>query len=104
EKERFVERYGIYSDFWKSQTSESRAEVEPYLKTYLDELARLHYAKAQSTKNATEFLKSAQYFRQFVEAFPADRSTSEKYFLLGEALTNAGDFASAVPAYETAAY
>ena len=107
EKSRFVKRFGLYSAFWKAHEAEVRQKVEPHLKQFLSELSTLHYVKAQKAPTyeaKQEFHVAADHFRHFVEAFPLDATTGEKYFLLGEALFNAGDYVEAIPAYQHAAY
>src|SRR5690606_18491549 len=107
EKSRFVKRFGLYSAFWKAHEAEVRQKVEPHLKQFLSELSTLHYVKAQKAaayEAKQEFHVAADHFRHFVEAFPLDATTGEKYFLLGEALFNAGDYVEAIPSYQNAAY
>jgi cellulose synthase operon protein C len=107
EKRRFVESFGIYSTYWPAQNDETRKLVEPFLNSYLDELSRLHYAQGQKERGETardEYRKAAAYFRHHAEAFPAEAGAGEKYFLMGEALVNAGDYEPAIAAYNKAAF
>lgn len=104
EKERFVDAFGTQSDYWGRQTHETRSEVLPYLKIYLDELGRLYYSRAQEGRGAANYQHAARYFSQYVETFPRAEASAEKYFLLGEALNNTGRFEPAIRAYEQAAY
>lgn len=104
EKERFVDAFGIQGDYWQRQTHETRAQVAAYLKIYLDELGRLYYSRAQKNKNTADYQRAALYFSQYVEAFPEESGSADKYFLLGEALTNVARYEPAIRAYERAAY
>ena len=104
EKERFVEAFGKQGEYWARQTHETRSGIMPYLRTYLDELGRLYYSRAQQSQGGANYRRAAQYFSQYVRTFPNETGSAEKYFLLGEALTNTARFEPAIRAYEQAAY
>ncbi|MEN8106529.1 MAG: tetratricopeptide repeat protein [Pseudomonadota bacterium] len=123
EKERYVQNYGIHSEFWKTKGGDVKAKVIPNLKTYIDELAR-HYhgtgqklkkqlpdSDADSDKLATlalkerdSFLKAAEYYRQFMETFPEDPQVQEMTYMRAEALFDGGDYVAAIEGYEKTAY
>jgi len=127
-KEEYVRNYGVYSDFWKQRTEEQHAKIKPTLQLYLDELSSFYHAQALGNKQLraehaellaagkkpdyklpketpeAQFVKAANYYRQFVDTFPEDKKTAEMTYLMGEAYYEAGQLESAVKAYETVAY
>lgn len=56
----------------------------------------------QSAKQ--DFISAANYYQQFIDSFPADPKLAEIYFLLAESRFEAGDYRSAIAAYEQVAY
>jgi TolA-binding protein len=99
-KEDFVTRYGPRSEFWQLHAAESRAEYLPILKTYVVELSHLVHSEAQKSGEPSKFLVAADYYQQFVEAFPDDPAVAENLFLLGEVYTEAKRPGDAVAAYQ----
>jgi len=123
EKERYVNNYGIDSEFWNTKGPDVRAEVIPNLKIYMDELARHYHGTGQKLKKQiaeTEmdsdklaslgkqerdsFLKAADYYRRFMETFPEDPQVPEMTYMRAEALFDGGDYIAAIGDYEKTAY
>lgn len=125
EKRNYVDRYGITSDYWSDGDEMVRGLIRPYLKQYLDELARHHHALAQtlitpgkkpgkrSNKKETarlkqqaksHFMRAGDYYQAYVDTFPEDKNTPEMVFLLAESRFDAGDYPAAIPAFEAVAY
>jgi tetratricopeptide (TPR) repeat protein len=113
-KKEFVERYGVYSEFW---TVHDLAVRETYLKPlhqYLSELAKVAHADAQTfdaevakgKRKAKDgervglYMAAAMRYEEMVVTFPKDPRTAEYLFLQGETLTEADDPARAVAAYQ----
>jgi tetratricopeptide (TPR) repeat protein len=123
EKERYVQNYGIHSEFWKTKGEDVKAKVIPSLKTYIDELARHYHGMGQNLKKelaapdvdsdkrtalakkeGESFLKAADYYQQFMESFPQDPRVTEMVFMRAEALFDGGDYVAAIDGYEKTAY
>jgi tetratricopeptide (TPR) repeat protein len=123
EKERYVQNYGISSEFWRTKADDVKAKVVPNLKTYLDELARHYHGTGQgikkrladsalgsgervdlARKEGEAFLKAAEYYRQFTETFPQDARVPEMVYMRAEALFDGGDYVAAIGEYEKTAY
>ncbi len=123
EKERYVNNYGIQSEFWKTKSDDVKKKVIPNLKAYLDELARHYHGTGQNLKKQiassdvekdklddlarTErdsFLKAAGYYQQFMETFPEDPQIPEMIYMKAEALFDGGDYVASIADYERTAY
>ena len=120
EKERFIEQYGIFSEYFLQAKPQVQEYVLEYLYAYLDEAGRFYHAKAQEQKqNLRQFREppparqaemeadyetAADYYRLFVMTFPDDMHAAEKAFLRGEIFTELADHRRAITAYEHAAY
>jgi tetratricopeptide (TPR) repeat protein len=79
----------VRSEFWQVHSDESRADYMQVLKTYTVELSRLVHSEAQASGEKSKYLAAADYYGQFVEAFPDDPAVAENLFLLGEVYTEA---------------
>lgn len=120
EKESYVARYGIDSEFWRVKDSGVRAKVLPTLKSYLEELAKHYHGNGQNLKRHTDsgmesaenlshqekesFLRAAGYYQQYIKTFPEDQKIPEIVYMRSEALFDGGDYVSAIEGYEKTAY
>jgi tetratricopeptide (TPR) repeat protein len=123
EKERYVQNYGVGSEFWNTKSDDIKAKVIPSLKTYLDELARHYHGTGQKLKKelaaATNdgdkkavmaakveesFIKAAAYYQQYMTTFPDDPRVPEMIYMRAEALFDGGDYVAAIGDYEKTAY
>ncbi len=120
-KEEYVNNYGIDSEFWKTKPEPVREALSKNLKVYLEELAKYEHNNAQkllrdqrAKKNKTitfaandpkpAFLKAAKWYDQFIRTFPKDAKTADMYFLMAEALSDAGELGRAFDTYTLLAY
>jgi outer membrane protein assembly factor BamD (BamD/ComL family) len=103
-KEEFVVRYGVESEFWRSQDEVTRASIAPHLRTNIEDLARHHHARAQKTKKPSDYLQAARWYTTFVKSFPKDGRTPAVNFLLAESLFDGKHFGQAALEYERTAY
>lgn len=109
-KQEFVQRYGIRSQYWAKRQGVIGDNAKAYLHQSLQELAQYEHAQAQTLKAANKsdagaaFARAAEWYREFVQTFPADPQVAEMTFLLAESLYDAGDLSAAVDAYEKVAY
>ena len=129
EKEIYVNAYGIHSDYWQGKAGSVHAQIRPFLKQYLNELARHYHALAQGSKRAATakkkglakqaaakervalaaeakqfFTLAGNYYQAYVDTFPQDQKVAEMTYLLAEARFEAEDFEQAITAYEIVAY
>lgn len=123
EKARYVQNYGIHSEFWKTKAEDVKAKVIPNLKSYIAELARHYHGTGQKLKKQLAgsdvdddkraalagqeqqaFLKAADYYLQFMETFPQDPQVPEMVYMRAEALFDGGDYVAAIADYEKTAY
>ncbi|MEM7099552.1 MAG: tetratricopeptide repeat protein [Pseudomonadota bacterium] len=117
-KKAFIERYGVYSDFWQHHPADVRSSYLDTLHTYLSEISKLAHADAQNylarqeklksklrdkdptTKRIVLFLDAARWYEEIVVTFPEDPRTAQYLFLLGESYTEAVQPGRAVAAYQ----
>ncbi|MFK7914977.1 MAG: tetratricopeptide repeat protein, partial [Pseudomonadales bacterium] len=111
-KQDYVASYGVRSEFWQVHAGADRSAYLPTLKTYLQELASIAHANAQTLAAKAKgrkrdqqavkaaFLAAADWYEQTVETFPEDSSVADQLFLLGEVYTEAAEPAAAVTAYQ----
>lgn len=128
EKENYVERYGVKSQYWNVGGKDLQDQIKPYLSQYLKELAQYHHAMAQAllskqkkqpkhkaskssqlekqlkAKTQQHFIRAGDYYQAFVDSFPQDNAVAEILFLLAESRYEAGRYQQAISAYETVAY
>ena len=123
EKERYVELYGIDSEYWKTKDPDVKGKVIPNLKTYLDELARHYHGTGQELKKqqvdkgtdddkratlaaqeSESFLKAADYYGQYMRTFPQDPRVPEMTYMRAEAMFDGGNYVAAIGDYEKTAY
>lgn len=125
-KARFIENYGIYSDFWPETSPETLAYIEARLEILLPELADRHYLLAgeareqarrpdlqrdqqpgRSTQNLSaneHYRRAAAYYSEFAATFPNHPRTPERLFLLAETYVELQEWPDAIQAFERVAY
>jgi tetratricopeptide (TPR) repeat protein len=99
-KARFVEAYGIASEFWRVHDQAIHDGYLPALRGYLDDLARTEHATAQRNRAPEAFARAARWYEELIATFPDDPELPDYLFLLGELRTEAGDPTRAVAAYQ----
>ena len=121
EKESFIEKYNMQSDYYKNAASADRREyIQQFLYVYLDEVARFYHARAQKEKKALarykvppkgkleemekDYRRATVFYQRYIDSFPEDVHVAEKSFMMGEALSEIGDYQNAIRFYERAAY
>lgn len=103
-KKEFAKAYGFQTRFWDGQPDSLRAQVEPYLRMHITELAQYYHAEAQSNKRAENYIEAVDWYQAFLQSFPKDPDAASIQFLLGELLFETKRYAEAADAYEKAAY
>ena len=134
EKTRYVSSYGIHSNYsgnkQASTASGLRADIEPVIKLYLEELAQHNHATGQdfleaiadvektSANDSQQKKKRAQlemdgvaaldvaagFYQEFIDTFAADSKLDQMRFLKAEALFLAKRYQLAAQEYELVAY
>ncbi len=104
EKQAFVQRYGVFSSYWKQATPEIRAGYGEELKLHLVELAQHYHAEAQAGKTPQQYMEAARWYREYLATFPKDKNAPLMNSLLGEALFAAEDYQNAIEEFERTAY
>jgi len=129
EKESYIAAYGIQSNY-AGNVDGIRADIQPVLKLYLDELAQHNHASGQDllktiaetragkgkektspkklktmeTKAYVYLDKAAGFYQGYIETFPSDERVDDMRFLKAEVLFEAGRFEEAIADYELVAY
>jgi len=102
-KRDYVERYGLHGEF-HAANPEAWKKWQPLVKDFLTELAQRDHALAQKSRRPEDYQVAAGWYRQLIEAFPADPNTAQANFLLAELLFESHQFAAAATEYENTAY
>ena len=102
-KKDYVSRYGINSEFRKSNP-DGWERARPLVKTYLAELARYHHALAQKSKASADYQEAVRWYRAYITSFPDDPDTAQNNFLLAELLFEDKQLFDAATEYEKVAY
>lgn len=103
-KEEYVRRYRPDSAYWSRNPDVERGLVLAQVRDYMQELARYHHARAQSTKQADEYHAAEEAYRSFLSAYPNDPQAIEMRFLLAESLYESGRYDEALQEYQRVAY
>ncbi len=103
-KKGFVGRYGIGTEFWELNASESNASVEAHLKGSLTDLAQYYHAEAQKNGKPEDYLEAANWYRTYLNSFPGQADSANTNFLLAETLFESNDYEQATREYEQTAY
>lgn len=125
EKESYIAAYGVHSSY-AGNVNGIRDDIQPVIKTYLEELAQHNHASGQDLLASLEskdkpikdekkrgnieakayaYLdKAAGFYGEFIETFPADEKVDEVHFLRAEVLFQANRFEPAIAEYELVAY
>jgi tetratricopeptide (TPR) repeat protein len=103
-KEKFVQRYGRSSEFWAKADESTRQSLLPFLQSHVIDLAKHWHAVAQQSQKDEDYLKSAQWYREFLKLDPAPTDAVTMNQLLSEALFAAKKFDEAIVEFEKTAY
>ena len=104
EKKNFVEKYNRGTEFWKQQTPQVQAWLQPLLTAHLFDIATHYHALARAGKKKRDFQTAAGWYRRYLDSFPNDERAAEVNFLLAESLFDAGQYRQSIEEYEKSAY
>jgi tetratricopeptide (TPR) repeat protein len=107
-KKAFATTYGLSADYWQYFEPGSRPEVMGWLKTNLTDLANHYHAcyqdPNQAEGQAANFGEALNWYRQFLNSFPADDDSSTVNYRLADLLMEHQSFGQAAVEYEKTAY
>ncbi len=104
EKERYVKTYNKGSPFWRQQTPQDQALLQPRLTGHMSDIATHYHATARASKKTVDYKKAASWYQLYLDSFPADPRAADINFLLAETRFDARQFQQAVTEYEKTAY
>lgn len=103
-KARFINNYGVGTPYWSSGTPQALQGLAERLKLNLADLSSYYHARAQQGENVADYRAAIQWYRNYVQWFPADGQTPQMNFLLAESLQDSGDLQAAAQEFERSAY
>lgn len=103
-KRDFAVTYAMTTPFWKDQMSDLKAQVAPYLRQHLGEIAQHHHAEAQKTRLAEDRNEAIKWYRLYLDSFPKDVESASMNFMLAELYYETKNYEQAAIEYERAAY
>ena len=107
-KKEFATDYALDADYWYYFDVADSAEVVGFLKTNLTDLAGHYHALYQEEQLADEqpanFAEALQWYRQFLQSFPADEQSPTINYQLADLLLENENFGEAAVEYERTAY
>ncbi|WP_372957332.1 tetratricopeptide repeat protein [Marinobacter sp.] len=105
---RFVEQYGVRSDYWQQAPKTVRGAIGDQLIVLLPELANRHYLQARDAGAPAirdqQYDQAAGYYQDFADTFPGHPKTPEMLFLLAETRLAQRQWGAAIETFERVAY
>ncbi len=95
-QEQLIERYGLRSPFWSSHQAAQFDDVRAALKRATRSLAEHYHAAARQSGKREEFLRAADWYRRYLQDYPAEPDAAELNYLYAEILEEAGRYRAAV--------
>ena len=103
-KAEFIERYQPAADYWRKNPNAARDTTLAKVHDYLEETTNYAHAKAQHTKTAADYQQAENWYRLFLQSFPADPLAAKMHFLFAELLYEDHRYAEASQEYVKVAY
>ena len=105
-QETYVARYAPDAPYWRGR--EPDAAVMDKVRTHIDELARVHQARAQEASDPAarreDYRIAATWYRRQLDLFPQAPDVATTHLLLADALLESGQVREAAQQYEHTAY
>jgi len=98
----FAARFSRHRAWWQGRDPAAHGSVAERLKLSLDTLAAHHHAAFQAGEGSAAV--AADWYRRWLEEFPAAAEAPERHFLLAELHYGEGAFTEAADAYWAVAY
>lgn len=125
-KQRYVESYGIKSDYWDARDETQRETLKPKLHEYLSLLSKVSHSEAQQMKALwaktagskrerrklkfaeseiyDEYRLASRWYKEYLLTFPTAKDAASVWFLLAESQYEARDFQDSINTYQRIAY
>lgn len=107
-KKKYVEAFGVGSDFWNNHDDAVRNNIKTPLASYIWDLARFNHAWGQRSKNKKEKKERLQeamdWYAEYIRSFPGALDTPKAHFLLAEVAYQTRQYPLAKDHYEIVAY
>ncbi len=95
-REQLVREYGPHSLFWRSHDPSRFGDVRLALKESTRMLAEHYHIQARRSSRKQDYLQAAEWYRQYLENYPAEPDAAELHYLYAEILEEAGRYREAV--------
>ncbi len=102
-KEKFVQRYGVSSEYWQRHP-DIREQYVALLKGHILDLAEYHHVLAQKAGEPAEYLVPASWYKQYLDTPPASENRGEVNHRYAQVLFAAQDYNTSVAEFERTAY
>jgi cellulose synthase operon protein C len=100
----FIERYQPAAEYWQKNPNAARDATLAKVHDDLKEMTKYAHAKAQQTKKAADYQQAENWYRLFLQSFPADPLAPQMHFLFAELLYEDHRYAEASQEYAKVAY
>lgn len=105
EKEKYIEKYGIYGPYWLTWSKERQQNFSPILRSYLSEIAIDQYRIAQKSNDKKHkvilFKQAASLLLEYKRTF---NDNAQLAFLYAESLYASGQWREAINTFNDFAY
>lgn len=102
-KEKYVQHYGISSDYWKRHP-DIREKYVALLKGHILDLAEYHHVLAQKSGKPGDYRSPASWYKQYLDTPPASEKQGEVNHRYADVLFAAQDYPASVAEFERTAY
>ncbi|KGD63216.1 hypothetical protein Y5S_03491 [Alcanivorax nanhaiticus] len=102
-KEKFVQHYGISSDYW-NRHPDIREQYVDLLKGHILDLAEYHHVLAQKSGKPADYRAPASWYKQYLDTPPPSSSQGEVNHRYADVLFAAQDYPAAIAEFERTAY
>ena len=102
-KEKFIQHYGINSDYW-GRHPDIREQYVSLLKGHILDLAEYHHVLAQQSGKPADYREPARWYQEYLSTPPASEDQGKVNHRYAEVLYAAEDYATAISEFERTAY
>lgn len=103
-KKEFVERYAVSGNNWRKLGGSVQIQLQPFLKSNIEDVARHYHAIAQKSKNSEDYKHAISWYQIYLKSFPKDLNVPMINFLLADCYFETKRYKDAVEQYEKTAY
>jgi len=102
-KEKYVQHYGITSDYW-NRHPDIRQQYVDLLKGHILDLAQYHHVLAQKAGKPDAYLAPAQWYKQYLDTPPVSANQGDVNHRYADVLYAANQYPAAITEFERTAY